>query len=278
MPMANTMDNEQQQPDATPFYRRWWFIVVAVIVVLAAIGSLVGEDDEDPVAVATTATTTSPVASSTTTSAPEPTTTTTEPITTTSAPTTTTSEPPTTTTTQPTTTTTAAPVEGSGDDFFEFSVAGDQAAVLDITYSGDSNFAVSTYDVNNESIDLLVNEIGAYQGRVPVNFFMGEEVAFLEITASGPWTIQTILPSELEVNVGTASGARDDVVVVEVSSPTMEVTHNGDSNFVLQAFTDSRDLLINEIGTYDGTVRSPTGTVIFEINADGDWTLAEGEL
>lgn len=274
--MANTMDNEQQQPDSKPFYRRWWFIVLAVIVVLAAIGSLGGEDDEEPLAAATATTTTAPEASSTTTSAPDSTTTTNESTTTTNPPTTTTTELPTTTTTQPTTTTTAAPVEGSGDDFFEFSVPGDQAAVLDIACSGDSNFVVSTYDANNESIDLLVNEIGAYQGRVPVNFFVGEEVAFLEITASGPWTIRSVLPSELEVNVGRASGTGDDVVVVEVSSPTMDITHNGESNFVVQAYTDSRDLLVNEIGTYDGTVRSPTGTVIFEINADRDWTLAEG--
>jgi hypothetical protein len=155
-------------------------------------------------------------------------------------------------------------------------VPGDQAAVLDISYSGGSNFVVSSYDANNESIDLLINEIGAYQGRVPVNFFVGEEVAFLEITASGPWTVQAVMLSELELNVASVSGSGDDVVAMEVSSPTMEITHNGESNFVVLAFTNSRDLLVNEIGAYDGTVRSPTGTVVFQITADGDWTLAEG--
>jgi hypothetical protein len=271
--MANTMDNEQQQTDGKPFYRRWWFIVLAVIIVLGAIGSLGGDDEKDPIAAAATTTT---GVDPTTTSTTEPTTTTTEAATTTIPPTTTTTQPPTTTTTQPTTTTTAAPVEGSGDDFIEFSVPGNQAAVLDISYSGGSNFVVSSYDANNESIDLLINEIGAYQGRVPVNFLVGEEVAFLEITASGPWTIQTVLLSELELNVASVSGSGDDVVAMEVSSPTMDITHHGESNFVVLAFTDSRDLLVNEIGAYDGTVRSPTGTVVFQITADGDWTLAEG--
>jgi hypothetical protein len=66
------------------------------------------------------------------------------------------------------------------------------------------------------------------------------------------------------------------VVVVDVSSPSLSITHDGGSNFVVRAWTDRRDLLVNEIGPYDGTVRSPTGTVVFEVNADGAWTLTSG--
>lgn len=191
-------------------------------------------------------------------------------------PTTVTTIPPTTTTTQPTTTTTAAPVEGSGDGFIEFSVPGNVAAVLDISYDGAHNFAVTSYTTANERIDLLVNEIGSYHGRVPVNFLAGEEVGYLEITASGPWTIQTLQLTDLEYHLNTATGSGDDVVVVEVSSPTLHITHDGEHNFVVRAWTTSRDLLVNEIGSYDGTVRSPTGTVVFEINADGNWSLIPG--
>jgi hypothetical protein len=167
-------------------------------------------------------------------------------------------------------------VEGSGDDFVEFSVAGNQAAVLDISYDGGSNFAVVSYTASNDRIDLLVNVIGSYQGRVPVNFLAGEEVGYLEITASGPWTIQTLALTDLEYHLNTASGSGDDVVVVDVSSPTLHITHDGESNFVVLAWTSTRDLLVNEIGAYEGTVRSPTGTVVFEINADGNWSLLPG--
>lgn len=258
-----------------PIWTRWWMILIYVVVGLGVLGSLVGDDSANPEEAAAETTTTT-AALTTTSTESEPTSTVAPSTTSTQPPTTTTTQPPTTTTTRPTTTTTLAPVEGSGDDFFEFSVPGDQAAVLDITHDGSSNFAVLTYDADNERIDLLVNEIGSYRGRVPVNFLIDEEVAFIEITASGSWSIQTILLSALEFNFGNSAGTGDDVVAMEVSSPTMDITHNGESNFAVLAWTDSRDLLVNEIGPYQGTVRIPTGMVVFEINADGDWTLAEG--
>lgn len=35
-----------------------------------------------------------------------------------------------------------------------------------------------------------------------------------------------------------------------------------------------RDLLVNEIGSYDGTVRLGSDALVLEIAADGDWTVA----
>ncbi len=261
--------------DKKPMWTRWWMILIYVILGLGALSSLSGDNDAGSEEAGAEGTTTTASVTTISTQS-EPTTTAAPSTTTTRPPTTTTTLPPTTTSTQPTTTTTLAPVEGSGDDFFEFAVPGDEAAVLEIAHDGDSNFAVVTYDEENERIDLLVNEIGSYRGRLPVNFLIGEEVAFVEITASGSWRIQTIMLSDLDVNVGNAAGTGDDVVVMDVSSPTMDITHTGESNFAVRAWTDSRDLLVNEIGPYQGTVRSPTGIVVFEITADGDWTLAEG--
>jgi hypothetical protein len=159
---------------------------------------------------------------------------------------------------------------------FEFSVPNNEPAVVGLTHDGSSNFIVHSYTANNESVDSLVNEIGAYQGTRPMNFFEGDGVGLLEVQADGNWTI-TARPLEGEEHlVGSASGTGDAVVVVEISSPSLDVTHNGESNFIVRAYTtDSTDGLTNEIGEYSGTVRSPTGTVIFDIRADGDWTLAE---
>lgn len=245
-------------------------IVLYVIVGIGALGNLAGGDDSDGDTTAGAETTTTEAAGTETTvptTDPEPTTTT---------------VPPTTTTTVPPTTTTTLPpgfdpftVEGSGDDFIEFSTPGDLPAVLEITYTGGSNFSITSYTRTNDYVDLLVNEIGAYEGVRPINFAVGDKVGFLEISASGPWTINAVYLLDLEIQTGQAAGSGDDVIIMNVDSAVVDITHDGSSNFAIWAWTtDDRDLLVNEIGPYDGTVRSLTGFVIYDIAADGNWTIS----
>ena len=53
------------------------------------------------------------------------------------------------------------------------------------------------------------------------------------------------------------------------------VTHQRASNFVVEAIADSSDLLVNEIGNYNGTVPMPGGAFVL-ISADGAWTMTVG--
>jgi hypothetical protein len=52
------------------------------------------------------------------------------------------------------------------------------------------------------------------------------------------------------------------------------LTHSGSSNFIVRAwgFPD-RDLLVNEIGNYAGTVLVAPGLYAWDISADGSWTI-----
>ncbi len=55
---------------------------------------------------------------------------------------------------------------------------------------------------------------------------------------------------------------------------TITFTHAGSSNFIVKVFQDgAEDLLVNEIGRYEGT-RAIVGAAPFflEIDADGSWT------
>lgn len=76
----------------------------------------------------------------------------------------------------------------------------------------------------------------------------------------------------------TVSGSGDNVVSdIKVSDGIYRVhfTHSGRRNFIVKSYdaTNDKELLINEIGTYDGYVlllgKSPYS---FEIEADGSWT------
>ncbi len=266
-----------------PFYKRWWFIALAVLFGLAIIGGIVdaGEDDEaagTTVAPAdiTSSAETEPVASS---AGVETTTTAAETTTTAEATTTTTTEATTTTTTEATTTTTqplweSFTVEGRGDDVIDFGIPGDEAAVLEFTHTGSSNFAVISYTAAADRIDLLVNTIGSYTGARPANFLSGEEISELEITADGPWTVTARPLAESPMMDSISEGSGDEVLLYVGDDSRLTATHDGDSNFAIWAWsTNGRDLLVNEIGPYEGTVRIDPAAMVIEISADGNWTL-----
>ena len=196
---------------------------------------------------------------------------------TTEAPTTTvppTTQPP--TTTAPTTTappTTVAPVtyQGSGD-FIQSITLPDPVSNAAVTHAGSANFVVKADDANLGSLDLLVNTIGNYQGTV----LLPDGTANLEISADGPWTV-VISPAATarSFSSGPITGHGDDVIIYLGDTKPAAITHTGQSNFVVKAYPTSggsADLLVNEIGPYNGTVRFP-GSSLVVITADGDWTI-----
>jgi hypothetical protein len=242
-----------------PVYRRWWFIALAVVLGIGVIGSI-GGDGTDPGSESTTT-----VAAGEGSDTPE--------VPSTTAVDTTTTR-PTTTTTQATTTTVAAwssfTVEGRGDDVIDLAVPGDAAAVLEFTHSGSSNFAVTSYTAGGGRVDLLVNEIGSYRGARPVNFLDGEEVAELEIIADGAWTVTARPLGESPTMVDRFDGSGDEVILYLGSGWRLSAANTGTSNFVIRAWSATgRDLLVNEIGSYQGTVRIDPNTVVIEVIADG---------
>jgi hypothetical protein len=72
----------------------------------------------------------------------------------------------------------------------------------------------------------------------------------------------------------TISGTGDDVVRVDRSGATT-FQHDGTSNLAVWSYqaignTNNRDLEINTIGAYAGTVAIDAGTVYLDITADGN--------
>lgn len=165
-------------------------------------------------------------------------------------------------------------VTGKGDDVRTgITIDDSQIYRVHFTHSGRSNFIVKAYD-SNDNYDLLINEIGNYEGYV---FLMGTSPLLFEIKADGNWsyTIEKLgTTSDLSF-----SGKGDYVTPISPGvSGVYRFTHNGKSNFIIRAYTtDGRDLIVNEIGKYDGKaiVRIPTGSnIFFEVIADGNWTIS----
>lgn len=152
-------------------------------------------------------------------------------------------------------------------------------AIAAFTHSGSGNFAVVSYDADGDRIDLLVNEVGAYEGRRPINLLIGEEVAFMEISANGSWTIELQPIFYATQFVGSSVSGTGADVVVDPDPPSgasrLTITHDGESNVAIWVYSaDDRDLLVNEIGDYSGTVLSIPGAILYDIEADGEWTMS----
>jgi hypothetical protein len=123
--------------------------------------------------------------------------------------------------------------------------------------------------------DLLINEIGSYQGQRPI---FGQEPVFFDIDADGAWTLR-IEP------VGTqgspAFSGRGDAVSGMFSPPSgpspWTITHTGESNFAVWLHcSGGSDLIQNEIGRVAGSrvIQFEDGPCLWEVEADGEWSLA----
>jgi len=193
-----------------------------------------------------------------------------------------TSTPKPTNTPIPTATSTPLPqplsFSGKGDQVLDIN-KWDGAAIMDVKYTGGGNFVIWNYDSAGEKIDLLVNTIGSYSGKVPLDFMTGEATARLQIESSGTWTI-TISPLSLNViNVvqvpGTYQGSGDDVVGLDGTPDTGTFSTQTHDNFVVWSYssTGGKDLLVNEIGPYSGTKVMDKNTFLLVISSGGAWSM-----
>jgi hypothetical protein len=165
-------------------------------------------------------------------------------------------------------------VSGTGSDVFNVPSEIVYGAI-EVTHSGSSNFVIEGLDANNETTELFVNEIGNYEGTVGYGLGARAETTQISIDADGDWDLslkplytQPVLPES-----GTGSG----VYLFDGPPPVFEITHRGESNFVVQQIPlDARgQLLVNEIGVYSGAVPGVGGKSLVVIEADGDWQIIQ---
>jgi hypothetical protein len=171
-------------------------------------------------------------------------------------------------------------IEGNSDSVQEYDLTDfGGSAVAHFTNSGSGNFAVWTLDANNEQIDLLINTIGKYDGFVPLNFFKSDTGTKLQITSSGSWKLE-LLPLEwIRDNHRLLAGGNyvsggDDVLVVIGAPAIANFSSPPKGNFAIWAIgDDGRDLIVNEIAPYTGTVPLKSGVFLLIVTAEGPWSV-----
>lgn len=162
-------------------------------------------------------------------------------------------------------------VEGSGASVVPLP-AGAEFGVVRATHDGRRNFIVTALDSQNERVDGLFNEIGAYSGTT-VWGLLGDTATQLQVEADGAWSLTFEPIGALPELVLPAGGTGDSVLVYRGGAATPTFSHDGERNFIVTAYGDRRNGLVNEIGQYSGTHAMTAGPSIIVIQADGNWTI-----
>ncbi len=189
----------------------------------------------------------------------------------------------------PTNTSTVTPIpepvvySGSGNkilDIDDYLVG--KPRVVDITYRGGGNFAVIAYDADNNYLDLLVNTIGNYEGRIPVDWADNKTATRFEIKGSGDWELIFYPISTLYQHIAEApttyEGAGDDVVILLGDPDIGKIICNTRGHLAIWAITiNGKSLLVNEVAPYEGEFLFPSGSAVIFVTALGEWSLTMTE-
>lgn len=259
LPRGWTMPTQRQpeppRPPKPPKKRGRWLLALVVVVLLLLVGFVLGRYEPRAPAAAPTA---APATTSTSGSGGS----------TSSAPPSATAAP---------TPTEAAPqtFTGTGDEVVTLAPPRDYAVVAFSCPSCSGNVVVKA------DADLLVNEIGRYSGKTLYGMSGASASTPLDrvqVNAKGSWTLTVGgLGTARQISSPPTDGTGDDVLLISSPKDVATLSHAGRGNFAVWAATERGgvDLVVNEIGRYDGTVMLPAdgGGMLIAVEADGEWTL-----
>lgn len=126
---------------------------------------------------------------------------------------------------------------------------------------------------------VLVDAVGGYSGRRPIDLREGSNTTTITVGATGRWrmTVSSGLgAARASVEGAPLTGQGDDVVIMNGSATTAHVTNTGPSGFIVYVVpvrSATVNLAINTIGAYDGMV-SLTSPAIVIVESSGTWTIA----
>jgi len=170
-------------------------------------------------------------------------------------------------------------------------------AIFEMSHDGTANFIVELMSEAGETVDLLVNTIGSYTGTKAIGVqegaLLGAEpgMHLLNVQADGSWAITirqprfSSAPGLPQSFSGSGDGASTPFMLDE-DIAMFTLTHNGSANFIVELLSaegNLADLLVNEIGSYEGSkavgirngaiIGPQPGIHLLNITADGAWTV-----
>ncbi|GAA3031954.1 proprotein convertase P-domain-containing protein [Streptosporangium longisporum] len=167
---------------------------------------------------------------------------------------------------------------GEGDQLLRVRTT-TRPGIVKITHNGEGHLAVWTLAPSGREDDLLANQVGAYKGTSAFNTGTSNRTAAFSIKADGAWTLQVLPLTKARSWSITSRGTGDDVLRLSSTSRglhRLRIRHSGDGHFAvwtLDANGRTHNLVVNKVGSYNGTVSLPPGTRYASIKANGTWSI-----
>lgn len=254
---------EQKVKAKKPFYKKWWVWLIAFLLIAAIIGS--GDDEEvtnvaEPEAEVQQESN-EPEQSEQNEPTPEV------------EPETVEEEPEEVVEPEPLPIPDANTYEGSGDDVIQIEKPEDGPVMFYVKGNdGARHMAIEGYDENDNRTSLFVNTTVPYEG---ITLDPQGTTTLLEISASGPWTIEARSTRSARTLIDTIEGNGDEVILVDSDASVASIAGNpNERHFSVTGYSPNRNLMVNTTDVYDGTVRMDRDTILLEVTAAGDWTIS----
>lgn len=156
-------------------------------------------------------------------------------------------------------------------------------SIFEMKHFGSSNFAIWLMNSQGQKEELLVNEIGDFDGSKAYGIEKAGDY-LLDISADGPWSVTIKQPRPINADpvplTLTGQGQKaTKIFYLNKGLARFEMKHDGSSNFAIWLMNsqgEKEELLVNEIGTFDGSKAvgiSRAGGYILDIAADGNWEV-----
>ncbi|MCK5149801.1 hypothetical protein KAJ87_02655 [Candidatus Pacearchaeota archaeon] len=175
-------------------------------------------------------------------------------------------------------------ISGSGQQASEYFELEQGLSIFKLNSNGNGHFSMVLYDDEGEYIDLLVNEVGSFDGSKLVAIDKSGKY-LLDVSADGSWQAHITQPRNIEKSETplTLSGngqEASDFFYLKNGMRRFSISHSGSGHFSMVLYSadgDYMDLLVNEVGSFDGSKAvslSTSGNYLLDVSADGNWEFS----
>ncbi|WP_282777638.1 MULTISPECIES: hypothetical protein [unclassified Nocardia] len=167
---------------------------------------------------------------------------------------------------------------GGGSAVLPLRLASGVGHTVGLHIRGDTRFLVSTRSADGSEIAVLADSIGDYRGVLPLDLGVVPVALRIDAATHIRWRVTIDRVSAAPEWTGLMSGVGPAVLRIpsryRLVHTRIRVRHAGSDTFRIIAHTDRPERLVDEVGTYRGSVVLPTDTHTLQIEADGSWSIS----